>query len=91
MVIYLNGNKMSSNLPPGAENDPRAPWNEKKPELVKVEVELSIILSKKVKLVLEEGYTPNQVFELLKEYVDDWLSKEKDKWEVSDIDYEIIK
>ena len=82
---------MSSNLPLGAENDPRAPWNEPEPKLIVVEVELSIILSKKVKLALEEGYTPNQVFELLKEYTDDWLSKKEDNWKVMDIDYEIIK
>lgn len=35
-----------SNYPPGAENDPRAPWNEKNQPLVDVNVAISCTLSK---------------------------------------------
>ena len=82
---------MSNNLPLGAENDPMAPWNESKPKLIDLEVEVVVIVSKKINVIMEEGYTNLQLFNTLKEYADTKFSKEKNDWEVADVDYNIIK
>ena len=82
---------MSNNLPLGAENDPMAPWNEPEPKIVDLEVEITVIIAKKMVIRVEEGYTNFQLFNALKEYADTQFFKEKNAWEVLDIDYEVIK
>lgn len=82
---------MSSNLPLGAENDPRAPWNEPEPKLIDLEVEVVVTISKKIKVQMDDGYTNSDLYNTLKDYVDTIFSKEKNDWEILDIDYEMIK
>lgn len=45
---------MLSNYPPGAENDPRAPWNQVDPEPRTIEVTVSISLSKTMKIDVDD-------------------------------------
>ena len=82
---------MSSNLPLGAENDPRAPWNEPEPKLIDIEVDVVVTISKTIKIQIEDGYHNSNLYDTIKDYVDTIFSKEKNDWEVLDIDYEIIK
>lgn len=82
---------MSNNLPLGAENDPRAPWNQPEPELIDLEVEVVVTISKKINVQIDNGYTNLDLYDTLKDYVDTKFSKEKNNWEVIEVDYEIIK
>ena len=82
---------MSNNLPLGAENDPRAPWNEPEPKLLDIEVELDIIVTRNVTVQMEEGFTSTELDDTLIRYAESKFSKEKNDWKVMDIDYEIIK
>lgn len=82
---------MSNNLPLGAENDPRAPWNEPEPKLIDVEVGLDVIVTRNVIVQMKEGYTSTELEEALIRYADSKFHKEKNDWKVMDIDYEIIK
>lgn len=45
------------NYPPGAANDPRAPYNQKEPETIKVKVCVSVTYSKELEVEVEEGYS----------------------------------
>lgn len=75
-----------SNLPLGAENDPRAPWNEEEPETVDFNSTVTIIISKEISFQIEEGLDRsdinNSVIEELKK---DFNIEE---WEINDLDYE---
>ena len=82
---------MSNNLPLGAENDPRAPWNESEPKLIFVEVKLDVIVTRKVTIQMKEDYTDSDLEDILIGYAYKKLSKEKNDWKVMDIDYEMIK
>ena len=53
--------------PMGADNDPRAPWNQKDQEKVKVKVLVSVTYSKSAELILEEGYTDANLREKVQE------------------------
>ena len=82
---------MSNNLPLGAENDPRAPWNEPEPKLIDVEVGLDVIVTRNVILQMKEGYASTELEDALIRYAESKFHKEKNDWKVMDIDYEIIK
>ena len=82
---------MSNNLPLGAENDPTAPWNEPEPKIVDVKVDIDVIISKKMTIRMEEGYTNYSLYNALREYAYEKFPKEKNDWEVMDIDYEILR
>lgn len=82
---------MSNNLPLGAENDPRAPWNESEPKLIDVEVRLDVIVTRNVIVQMEEGYTSTELDDTLIRYAESKFSKEKNDWKVVNIDYKIIK
>ena len=75
-----------SNLPLGAENDPRAPWNEGEPETVDFNSTVTIIISKTISFQIEEGLNRsdknNSIIEELKK---DFNIEE---WEINDLDYE---
>lgn len=45
-----------SNYPPGAKDDPRAPYNQKEPELVKKKILVSVTLSKSIELKVPEDF-----------------------------------
>lgn len=45
---------MSDNYPPGAANDPLAPYNQVDPEPIEIEVTVSITLSKTVKIYVDD-------------------------------------
>ncbi len=82
---------MSNNLPLGAENDPRAPWNEPEPKLIDVEVGLDVIVTRNVIVQMEEGYTSTELDDTLIRYAESKFSKEKNDWKVMDIDYEVLR
>ena len=82
---------MSNNLPLGAENDPRAPWNEPEPELIDVEVELEVIVTRNVIIQMSEGYISTELNDALVSYAESKFYKEKNNWKVIDIDYKIIE
>jgi len=86
MKEIIKNNDMNKNLPLGAENDPRAPWNEKEPETVDFNSTVTIIISKKISFQIEEGLNRsdknNSVIEELKK---DFNIEE---WEINDLDYE---
>ena len=46
-----------SNYPLGAKYDPRAPYNQKEPELVKKKILVSVTLSKSIELEVPEDFT----------------------------------
>ncbi len=89
MKEIIKNNDMDKNLPLGAENDPRAPWNEKEPKAEKLEVELEVIVVKKISFYMNEGYTPLQLRNVLEEYVQNCFPSKKNEWKVCDIDYEV--
>ena len=53
--------------PLGAENDPRAPYNQKDPEKVKVKVTVSVTYSRSLEVKVEEGYTNVDLTEAVQE------------------------
>ena len=53
--------------PFGAENDPRAPYNEKPKEKIEVNVTVSVTYSKTLKVVIEEGYELPDLIEAVQE------------------------
>ena len=53
--------------PLGAENDPRAPYNEKPKKKVEVDVTVSVTYSKTLKVVIEEGYELPDLIEAVQE------------------------
>jgi hypothetical protein len=53
--------------PLGAENDPRAPYNEKPKEKVKVNVTVSVTYSKTFDVEVEEGYESTDLIDAVKE------------------------
>ena len=82
---------MSNNLPLGAENDPRAPWNEPERKLIDVEVELEVIVTRNVIIQMSEGYISTELNDALISYAESKFHKEKNNWKVIDIDYKIIE
>ena len=61
MCIYSNGG-----YPLGAQNDPRAPYNQKE-EKVKVNVTVSVTYSTQVEVEVEKGYSYPELREAVKE------------------------
>ena len=53
--------------PLGAENDPRAPFNEKPKKIVSVNVTISVTYSKTLDIAAPEGYTDADLREIVEE------------------------
>ena len=53
--------------PLGAENDPRAPYNEKPKKKVEVNVTVSVTYSKTLNMIVEEGYELPDLIEAVQE------------------------
>jgi vancomycin resistance protein YoaR len=53
--------------PLGAENDPRAPYNQKDPEKVKVKVTVSVTYHKDFEVKVEEGYSDADLRDAIEE------------------------
>lgn len=51
--------------PPGAANDPKAPWNQEKVKYQDVDVTVCVSLSKAIALSLPEDYTEQDMYESL--------------------------
>lgn len=51
-----------SNFPLGAENDPSAPYNQTVPEYEEVNVLVSAVLSKSIKLIVPYGSTEEDIY-----------------------------
>jgi hypothetical protein len=52
--------------PLGAENDPRAPYNQPDPKKIKVKVLASVTYSKELEVEVEEGYTDADLCDAVK-------------------------
>lgn len=53
--------------PLGAANDPRAPYNQKRPEKIKVKVTVSVTYHKDFEVEVEEGYTDKDLRDAIEE------------------------
>ena len=58
-----------SNYPPGAENDPRAPYNEPKPESYVVSVDVEVYLGTTIEVEVQNPIDKNEVYDRVKEVV----------------------
>lgn len=58
-----------SNYPPGAENDPRAPYNEPKPESYIVSVDVEVYLGTTIEVEVQNPMDKNEVYNRVKEVV----------------------
>lgn len=58
-----------SNYPPGAENDPRAPYNEPKPESYVVSVDVEVYLGTTIEVEVQNSMDKNEVYDQVKEVV----------------------
>jgi hypothetical protein len=58
-----------SNYPPGAENDPRAPYNEPKPESYVVSVNVEVYLGTTIEVEVQNPMDKNEVYNKVKEVV----------------------
>lgn len=68
---------MSNNLPLGAENDPRAPWNEKPIETEEIEVEVILVVSRNVTLKVPVGADNMDINVAVDNYVNATYNDEK--------------
>lgn len=58
-----------SNYPPGAENDPRAPYNEPKPESYIVSVDVEVYLGTTIEVEVQNPMDKNEVYDQVKEVI----------------------
>lgn len=58
-----------SNYPSGAENDPRAPYNEPKPESYIVSVDVEVYLGTTIEVEVQNPMDKNEVYDQVKEVV----------------------
>lgn len=58
-----------SNYPPSAENDPRAPYNEPKPESYVVSVDVEVYLGTTIEVEVQNPMDKNEVYDQIKEVV----------------------
>lgn len=58
-----------SNYPPGAENDPRAPYNEPRPESYIVSVDVEVYLGTTIEVEVQNPIDKNEVYDQIKEVV----------------------
>lgn len=58
-----------SNYPPGAENDPRAPYNEPLLESYVVSVDVDVCLGTTVEVEVQDPMDKNEVYDQVKEAV----------------------
>ena len=77
---------MSKNLPLGAENDPRAPWNEKERGTEELNLEVYIISTKDITIEVPKKASTQEIRDILKTlFKDDF---KKIRWNIVEIDWE---
>ena len=77
---------MSKNLPLGAENDPRAPWNEKERGTEELNLEVYITSTKDITIEVPEQASTQEIRDVLKTlFKDDF---KKIRWNIVEIDWE---
>ena len=77
---------MSKNLPLGAENDPRAPWNEKERGTEELNLEVYITSTKDITIEVPEEASTQEIRDVLKTlFKDDF---KKIRWNIVEIDWE---
>ena len=77
---------MSKNLPLGAENDPRAPWNEKERGTEELNLEVYITSTKDITIEVPEESSTQEIRDILKTlFKDDF---KKIRWNIVEIDWE---
>lgn len=74
-----------SNLPEGAENDPRAPYNEPEVEYETLDLDVSLTVTKTISIEVQKGSDNPTISEAVKEAVSDEL--EGIGWCIEDIDW----
>lgn len=85
--------------PLGAQNDPRAPYNQKEPDPVKIKVCVSVTYSKSVEVIVPKYYEREDLIEavedlgilpnaILKEHQEELIaSKEDNTWLTNGLDF----
>ena len=58
-----------SNYPPGAENDPRAPYNEPKPESYVISVDVEVYLGTTIEVEVQNPMDKDEVYDQVKEVI----------------------
>ena len=77
--------KEMSNLPAGAENDPRAPWNEPEVEYETLDLEVSLTVTKSISIEVVRGSDNIEIAENIRTEVEKGLSEIG--WKIEDIDW----
>ena len=77
---------MDKNLPLGAKNDPRAPWNEKEPEMQDLDLKVTFIISKNISITTKKFIDTDELLKIIEDEVKENFKIEE--WEINDIDYE---
>lgn len=84
---------MIDNYPPGAVNDPNAPYNQRDPEPIEIEVTISMTLSKTVKIYVDDYTQDGSDIDFsecnLSQAVDDQITlpnEEVEGWNVDDFE-----
>lgn len=77
--------KEMSNLPAGAENDPRAPWNEPEVEYKTLDLEVSLTVTKSISIEVVRGSDNIEIAENIRTEVEKGLSEIG--WKIEDVDW----
>ena len=84
---------MIDNYPPGAANNPNAPYNKRDPEPIEIEVTISMTLSKTVKIYVDDYTQDGSDIDFsecnLSQAVDDQITlpnEEVEGWNVDDFE-----
>ena len=98
MCTFSNGG-----YPLGAANDPRAPYNEKAPEKIKLKICVSVTYSKSVEVIVPKNYERADLIEavesmgilpntILKEHQDELIeSKQDNTWLTAGLDFSSLQ
>lgn len=98
MCTFSNGG-----YPLGADEDPKAPWNEKEPEKIKIKVCVSVTYSKSVEVIVPKNYERADLIEavesmgilpntILKEHQDELIeSKQDNTWLTAGLDFSSLQ
>lgn len=98
MCTFSNGG-----YPLGADEDPRAPWNEKAPEKIKLKVCVSVTYSKSVEVIVPKHYEREDLIEavenmgilpntILKEHQEELIeSKQDNTWLTNGLDFSTLQ
>lgn len=80
----------SGGYPLGADEDPNAPWREKEPEKVKVDVCVSICMHKTITVEVPEDYDNVDLYDAVQDVIWDDLCYIREKEYIED-EFEVVE